>query len=417
LGISRIALWTVVVLALAGAAGFAFLAYQTEMAAVSRPDPASFDKALVERGRVLANYGDCTACHTRPDGPPFAGNLPLKTPFGTIYTTNITPDAETGIGTWSREAFRRSMKDGVDRKGNHLYPAFPYDHFTKVKDADIDAIYAYLMAAIEPVRETTRAHDFGFPFNIRATVAVWKALFLDKTPFKPDPSQDAAWNEGAYLVEGLGHCGACHTPRNFMGARTTPAYGGGSAEGWYAPPLNKDNLSQQPWTKVELVVYLMDGWHANHGMSAGPMTPVVNALHKQNEIDVFAIAAYVGTLRAGEKAIDAAAARSAALKLEWGHPDAPPVPSDVSEGAKLFEARCVLCHRSKGATVPLALQTSVQAPVPDSVVEVIKSGISPPTGALGRSMPAFGSQLSEVEITALAKFLRARFSTRPAWKM
>jgi mono/diheme cytochrome c family protein len=240
-------LWTVAGLVLAAAAGFAFLAYQPEIAAVARPDPASIDKALVERGRVLANYGDCTACHTRPDGPPFAGNLPLKTPFGTIYTSNITPDAETGIGTWSKEAFRRSMKDGVDRRGHHLYPAFPYDHFTKVKDADIDAIYAYLMAAIEPVRETTRGNDFGFPFNIRATVAVWKALFLDKTPFRPDPSKDAEWNEGAYLVEGLGHCGACHTPRNFMGARTTPTYGGGSAEGWYAPPLNKDNLSQQPW--------------------------------------------------------------------------------------------------------------------------------------------------------------------------
>ncbi len=345
---SRIALWTVVGLALAGAAGFVFLAYQPEIAAVARPDPGSFDKALVERGRVLANYGDCTACHTRLDGPPFAGNLPLKTPFGTIYTSNITPDAETGIGTWSREAFRRSMKDGVDRNGNHLYPAFPYDHFTKVKDADIDAIYAYLMAAIEPVRETTRGNDFGFPFNVRATVAVWKALFLDKTPFRPDPSKDAEWNEGAYLVEGLGHCGACHTPRNVMGARTTPAYGGGSAEGWYAPPLNKDNLSQQPWTKVELVVYLMDGWHANHGMSAGPMTPVVNALHKQNEIDVFAIAAYVGTLRAGEQSIDAAAVKAAALKLEWGHPEAPPVPKDVSEGAKVFEARCAQCHRSKG---------------------------------------------------------------------
>jgi mono/diheme cytochrome c family protein len=199
----------------AGAVGFAVLAYQPEIAAVTRPAPASFDKALVERGRVLANYGDCTACHTRPDGPAFAGNFPLKTPFGNIYTSNITPDVETGIGTWSREAFRRSMKDGVNRKGDHLYPAFPYDHFTKVKDGDIDAIYAYLMAAVEPVREITRGNDFSFPFNIRSTLAVWKALFLDKTPFKPDPSKDAAWNEGAYLVEGLCHCGACHSPRNF----------------------------------------------------------------------------------------------------------------------------------------------------------------------------------------------------------
>jgi mono/diheme cytochrome c family protein len=416
MGISRTVLWTAVGLVLAGAAGFAVLAYEREMASVGRPDPGSFDKALVERGRVLANYGDCTACHTRPDGAPFAGNLPLKTPFGTIYTSNITPDAETGIGTWSKEAFRRAMKDGVDRKGGHLYPAFPYDQFTKVKDADVDAIYAYLMAAVEPVRETTRGNDFGFPFNIRVTLAVWKALFLDKAPFVPDPSKDAEWNEGAYLVEGLGHCAACHSPRNVLGARTTPAYGGGSAEGWYAPPLNKDNLSQQPWSKIELVTYLMDGWHAKHGMAAGPMTPVVDALHKQNEIDVFTIAAYVGTLRAGEKPIDQAAVRTAALKREWGHPDAPPVLKEFSEGAKVFEARCVLCHRSNGATVPLALQTSINAPVPDSVMQVIANGIRPPTGALGRSMPAFGPQMSEAEIATLVQFLRARFSTQAPWK-
>ena len=415
MAIRRTVLWTATGLIVAGAAGFAYIAYQPEMAAIARPDPGSFDKAMVARGRVLANYGDCTACHTRPDGRPFAGNLPLKTPFGTIYTTNITPDVETGIGTWSREAFRRSMKDGVDRKGNHLYPAFPYDHFTKVKDADIDAIYAYLMAAIEPVQERSRGHDFGFPFNIRATLAVWKALFLDKTPFKGDPSKDKEWNEGAYLVEGLGHCAACHSPRNVMGARTAPDYGGGSAEGWYAPPLNKDNLSQQPWTMLELVVYLMDGWHPKHGMAAGSMTPVVDAMHKQNEIDVFAIAAYVLTLRAGEKAVDADAVRAAALKLEWGHPEAPPVPKEFVEGARIFEARCAMCHRSNGATVPLALQTSIHAPVPDSVVEAIRNGIRPPVGVLGRSMPAFGAQLSEAEIDALVKFLRARFSRQTAW--
>jgi len=355
LRITRTALGSAAGLILAGALGFGLLAYQPEIAPVARPDPAAFDKAVVERGRVLANYGDCTACHTRPDGAPFAGNFALRTPFGTIYTSNITPDPETGIGAWSKEAFRRSLKDGVDRSGHHLYPAFPYDHFTKVKDADIDAIYAYLMASVAPVRQATRGNDFGFPFNIRATLAVWKALFLDKTPIAPDPAKAADWNEGAYLVEGLGHCAACHSPRNFMGARTTPAYGGGSAEGWFAPPLNKNNLSQQPWSKNELVVYLMDGWHARHGIAGGPMTPVVNALHKQNEIDVFAIAAYVGTLRAGEKPIDQAAAMAAAQKLEWGHPDAPPVPPEFSAGAKVFQARCAQCHRNNGATVPLAL--------------------------------------------------------------
>jgi len=418
LRISRIILWGIVALVVFAAVGFAALAWKPEIAAIARPEPGSFDKAQVERGRVLANYGDCTACHTRPDGPPFAGNFPLKTPFGTIYTSNITPDPETGIGTWSKEAFRRSMKEGVGRKGDHLYPAFPYDQFTKVKDADIDAIYAYLMTAVAPVRESTRGNDFKFPYNIRATLAVWKALFLDKAPVKPDPSQSAEWNEGAYLVESLGHCAACHSPRNAMGARTTPAYGGGSAEGWYAPPLNKDNLSQQPWSKVELVVYLMDGWHPRHGMAAGPMTPVVDALHKQNEIDVFAIAAYVGTLRAGEKPIDADAVRAAALKLEWGHPDAPPVPQEFSAGAKVFAAFCAQCHRAGGATLPLALLTSIHAPVADSVLEVIRNGIvSPPTGALGRSMPAFGPQLSQADTDALVKFLRARFSKQPPWKL
>ena len=321
---------------------------------------------------------------------------------------------ETGRG--KGRGARRAGKGG-DRHGRLPYSAFPYDHFTKVKDADIDAIYAYLMSAVAPVRETTRGNDFGFPYNVRATLAVWKLLFLDKTPFRPDPSKDAEWNEGAYLVEGLGHCGACHSPRNFLGARTTPAYGGGSAEGWYAPSLNKDNLSQQPWTKVELVVYLMDGWHARHGMAAGSMTPVVDALHKQNEIDVFAIAAYALALRDGEKPIDADAVRSAALKLEWGHSEAPPVPKEFSEGAKVFEARCAQCHRSGGATVPLALQTSIHAPVPDSVVEAIRHGIKPPVGALGRSMPAFSEQLSNAEMSALVRFLRARFSAKGPWKM
>ena len=161
----------------------------------------------------------------------------------------------------------------------------------------------------------------------------------------------------------------------------------------------------------------MDGWHAKHGMAAGPMTPVVDALHKQNEIDVFAIAAYVGTLRAGEKPIDADAVRTAALKLEWGDPEAPPVPTEFSAGAKVFEARCAQCHRSNGATVPLALQTSIHAPVPDSVVQAIRHGIRPPVGALGRSMPAFGEQMSEAELSALVRFLRARFSTKSPWKM
>ena len=415
---SRIVLWTVVVLvvlAVIVAGAYALASAESEIAPVARPDPQSFDKKLVERGRVLANYGDCTACHTRADGPPFAGNFALRTPFGVMYTSNITPDPETGIGTWSKEAFRRAMKDGVGRSGRHLYPAFPYDHFTKVNNDDIDAIYAYLMGAVAPVKEATREHELGFPYNIRAGLYFWKALYLDKTPWQPDPSKDAEWNNGAYLVEGLGHCGACHTPRNFLGAETTPTYGGGYAEGWWAPPINKDSLSQQPWTKVEMVTYLMDGWHARHGMAAGPMTPVVNALHKQNEIDVFAIAAYVMTLREGDQPIDAAAVRTAALKKEWGHPEAPAVPEEQREGARVFQAYCAQCHRSGGATIPLALQTSLHAPDASTVAHVIGGGIVPPQGALGRSMPAFGAHMKEAEMIELVKFVRARFGPGSAW--
>jgi mono/diheme cytochrome c family protein len=397
-------------LAVLGIGGFAVLAHEREIAPIAKPDPASFDPKIVARGEVLANYGDCTACHTREDGQPFAGNFRLPTPFGVIYSSNITPDVETGIGAWSQDAFRRAMKDGVGRRGEHLYPAFPYDHFTKVKDEDIDAIYAYLMAGVAPVKETMRENELPFPLNIRPILAGWKLLFLDKTPFQPDASKSAEWNEGAYLVEGLGHCGACHTPRNMMGARTTPAYGGGEAEGWYAPPLNKDAISQMPWTKQEMVVYLMDGWHADHGMGAGPMKPVVDALHEQNEIDVFAIAEYVMSLRAGERKIDGPAARAAAVKKEWGHPEAPPVPREHADGAKLFQARCAQCHHVNGGTVPLALQSSIHAPTPGTVVHAIHGGIRPPVGALGRSMPAFGPQLSAAEMTALTTFLRARYA-------
>ncbi|HEY4134297.1 MAG TPA: cytochrome c [Alphaproteobacteria bacterium] len=415
----RSTVWTALGIAAAlgivAVVGLFILARQPELSAIATPDPASFDKAVVERGRVLANYGDCSACHTREDGAPFAGNLPLPTPFGIIYTSNITPDPDSGIGNWSKDAFRRALKEGVDRKGNHLYPAFPYDHFTKVKEADVDAIYAYLMAGVAPVKETVRKNELPFPFNVRQVLYVWKALFLDKTPFKPDPAKDEQWNDGAYLVEGLGHCGACHTPRNFMGAETSPAYGGGAAEGWVAPPLNKDSLSQMPWTRQELVVYLMDGWHAKHGMAAGPMTPVVNALHNQNEIDVFAIAAYVESLRAGAPQIDEDKARAAALKREWGNPEAPPVPTEFAAGAKVFEARCAQCHKANGGALPLALQTSVNAKDPGTVVHAIWSGIRPPVGALGRSMPAIGPQLTEAEMSALVKFVRARYTDRPAW--
>ncbi|MBC8130137.1 MAG: cytochrome c, partial [Rhizobiaceae bacterium] len=196
------------VLAVIGVGAFVAYAYEPELEALERVDPASFDAALVAEGRQLAAVGNCIACHTLPGGRSFAGGLPLPTPFGIIHSTNITPDPVTGIGAWSQAAFTRSMREGVDREGRHLYPAFPYDHYTRVSDADNRALYAYLMTR-RPVVTDEPANGLPFPLNVRMTVAGWKALFFEPGAFQPDPSRSAVLNRGAYLVEGLGHCGGC----------------------------------------------------------------------------------------------------------------------------------------------------------------------------------------------------------------
>src|SRR6478736_8208741 len=212
-GLSRIVAGIVAVVLLAGAAAAFAIAWRPAIAAVEPPSPQSFDAALVKKGRDLAAIGNCNDCHTVRGGRNFAGGLAVPTPFGTIYSSNITPDAETGIGRWSEAAFRRAMQSGVNRDGRHLYPTFPYDHFTHVSDEDDRALYAYLMTR-PPVHAPARANALAFPFDQRALVAGWKLLFLRHGSYQADATKPAAWNRGAYLVEGLAHCGACHTPRN-----------------------------------------------------------------------------------------------------------------------------------------------------------------------------------------------------------
>ena len=205
----------VIAVAIAAAA----IVWRPAIAAIEPPAPQSFDSALVKRGRDLAAIGNCNDCHTVRGGQDFAGGLPVPTPFGTIYSSNITPDAETGIGRWSEAAFRRAMQSGVDRDGRHLYPTFPYDHFTHVSDEDDRALYAYLMTR-PPVHAPARDNQLSFPFDQRAVVAGWKLLFPAPRHLSGPTSQSAEWNRGAYLVEGLAHCGACHTPRNALGAES-----------------------------------------------------------------------------------------------------------------------------------------------------------------------------------------------------
>ena len=264
-----------------------------EIAPVAPPGEGAFDTALLRNGEALAGIGACAVCHTADRGASFAGGLALPTPFGVVYSTNITPDADSGIGSWPEAAFRRAMREGVDRRGRHLYPAFPYDHFTRVTDEDIHAIYAYLMAQ-EPVAFAAPENELRFPFNIRMLLAGWKLLFLETGEFEADPNRDEEWNRGAYLAEGVGHCGACHTPRNVFGAVSRElAFGGGEAEDWHVPALNADSPAPVPWSQLQLVNYLFDGWDAEHGIAAGPMAPVVNHLYDQSEDDVFAMAAYI----------------------------------------------------------------------------------------------------------------------------
>jgi mono/diheme cytochrome c family protein len=264
------AIGIVLVLVLVGVA----YAWRSQIAPIDPPAAGSFDASLVDRGAALAAIGNCNVCHTNGGGEMFAGGLALPTPFGTIYSTNITPDPDTGIGRWSEAAFARAMREGVDREGHHLYPAFPYDHFTKVTDEDNRALYAYLMTR-KPVRAETPPNELPFPINVRMVLAGWKLLFFKPGVYENDPAQSPEWNRGAYLAEGLGHCGACHTPRNLMGAeKKGDAYAGGEAEGWNAYALNSASPAPAAWTVDSLTHYLSTGYEAQHGVARGPMAPV-----------------------------------------------------------------------------------------------------------------------------------------------
>ncbi len=276
-----------------GAAAFA-IAWRPAISAIDPPAPQSFDPALVKRGRELAAIGNCSDCHTVRGGKDFAGGLPVPTPFGTIYSSNITPDAETGIGRWPEAAFRRAMRSGVNRDGQHLYPTFPYDHFTNVTDEDDQALYAYLMTR-EPVRAPARDNQLRFPLDQRFVIAGWKLLFLHRGTYRPDSSQSAEWNRGAYLVEGLAHCGACHTPRNALGAERRRAPRLPAATSTTGTPTRsmRSHRRRCRGTREALFIYLRQGWHPDHGTARGPMAEVVSNLSQVTESDVHAIATYM----------------------------------------------------------------------------------------------------------------------------
>ena len=424
MSVMRVLVAIVIVVAALAVAAFGWANRYPEIAPIEPPESSVFAAELVEKGEALAGIGDCVVCHTGPSGEPFAGGLELATPFGTIYSTNITPDANAGIGKWSEKAFVRAMHEGVDRAGDYLYPAFPYDHFAKVSVEDVRAIYAFIMTR-EPVAATPPENELRFPFNIRILVAGWNLLFLDRGRFVPDATQDDEWNRGAYLVQGLGHCGACHTPRNAFGAeKLNSRFAGGEAEGWEAPPLIAVSPDRIPWKQESLVNYLFDGWDEHHGIAAGPMAPVVNHLFEQSEDDVFAMAAYIASLqRAAPSAAQAEQAVARAAELEWGAdevPDPADTPDDpvLQHGEQAFFDQCATCHKEgTGSAQPvlLALTVTLHAPDPRNIIHIIFDGIRPPLGAVRRSMPGFGAAITDTDIADLLIYIRWRFTDLPPW--
>src|SRR5438477_4928228 len=366
-----------------------------------------FDPTLVAKGAELAAIGNCVTCHTSRDGRAFAGGLPLTTPFGTIYSTNITPDLDTGIGRWTETNFLRAMREGVDRAGQHLYPAFPYDHFTRVRDEDVAAIYAFIMTR-EAVRAEVPANRLKFPAGLRPAIALWKALYLRTGVYQPDPSKDPRWNRGAYLVEGLAHCGACHTPRNALGAEQRQEdLAGGEAEDWHASSLSANSPAPVPWTADQLFDYLRRGRESRHGVAAGPMAPVTHSLAGVAEEDVRAIAVYVASQMS---------TRSPVAPRTAGPQRAMP-----TEGAQIFARARGSWHEAPAANPSRAAGPpggtgSLNAPDPRNTIHVVLDGLWPDPGESGASMPGFAAGLTDKQVTALVDYLRARFTDLPAWR-
>ena len=407
----------IVIAALIGGAIAAFaVAWRPAIEAVEPPAPKSFDAALVKRGRDLATIGNCIDCHTTPGGKAFAGGLPVSTPFGAVYSSNITPDSDTGIGRWSEAAFQRAMRTGVDRGGHHLYPTFPYDHFTNVTDDDDRALYAFLMTR-PAVRARAPANDLAFPFNRRFIVAGWKLLFLKSGAYKPDSTQSADWNRGAYLVEGLAHCGACHTPRNALGAeKASASFSGGDVDNWNAYAINAQSHAPLPWTTDALFHYLRFGWDSEHGVARGPMAEVTANLASVPENDVRAIALYMTSLFGPptQDRLGQANATRAEIKSASTRPAAADAP-----GALIYQAACAGCHES-GQPLPysginLRLSTALSAPEPRNAANIILSGIRPVGGERSPIMPGFADSMTDEQVMVLLNYLRGRFSKEPAW--
>lgn len=375
-------------------------------------DAHAYAGASVEAGEYLASAGNCTSCHTSERGDPYAGGVAFKTPYGTLFSTNITPDLATGIGHWSFADFYRSMRFGVRPDGSHLYPAFPYTDFARLTETDMASLYLF-MQSLAPVSRQPNANELRFPFSLRAVLGPWKALFHSAQPWVENQEKSPQWNRGAYLVEGLGHCGACHTPRNIFGAENESlAFTGGSqwAEvrlGWLRPwsavNLTDHSTGLASWSEAQVAQYLKTGIN-DKAVVQGPMTKVVMASTRYlSDADISAMAHYIKSLK-GNAQPGGAAADDATMAL----------------GEEVYTVHCGSCHLptgegAEGLGVTLVGNPIVQAADSASLINVILYGPHLPARPfmVDRSaMGMYGKRLSDIEIAAVASYVRGSFGHR-----
>jgi mono/diheme cytochrome c family protein len=362
----------------------------------AQADPSA---ETVARGKALMEAANCAGCHTADPAKPFAGGKRIDTPFGAIYSPNLTPDRETGLGFWRDDDFYRALRFGVAPDGSRYYPAFPYPNFSKLIREDILAIRAYL-ATLTPIRNSPPPPELRWPLNYRVVMRVWNWLFFKPGILEPDQQKSTAWNRGRYLVEGVAHCGACHTPKNLFGAdKKGQLYGGGLVQGWFAPRLDGAARSGlKSWSADDIAEYLQSGRNVRSHADGWMAEVVVNSTSKMSDADVRAIAAYLKDLPAG--APEPAAS--------------PPPQAEMTAGAAIYARACIACHEADGSGAPriyppLPGNANLQSADPSSALRVILDGAQTVTTARAPnagSMPAYAGQLSDQQIADVTNYIR-----------
>jgi len=374
--------------------------------------------ALIERGRYLATAADCVACHTAPGGRPYAGGLAFRLPFGTLYSSNITPDPKYGIGAWSDAAFVRAVRRGVGADGEELYPAFPYTSYRNMSTDDILAIRAYL-GTLPPVSGTGVSNDLSFPFNLRFLMRGWKLLFMSRTALRADPARSAEWNRGAYLVEGPGHCAECHTPRNLLyGLKRDHQYAGAVTQGWKAYNITSDaRTGIGGWSVDEIALYLGTGHAPGRGAASGGMAEAVSlSLSQLTSSDLRAMAVYLKSIppRSGEGQPSVNSRVPALDQATLYRPETSAKEALDDHGLRIFESSCASCHGWNGIglqSVYGALRgaRTVNDREGTNLIQVILHGSAIKTSKEAAAMPGFGQSLSDAEVAAVSNYVLRHF--------